>query len=74
MNGVIERVFPQKMYGFIIGDNGQTYFFHRDDYDGHWPSLVDNYEARNNHDPKIPVTFNTRSTPKGPRAANVKIE
>ena len=32
--GVVKRVLYGKYYGFIDGDNGQTYFFHSDEVSG----------------------------------------
>ena len=29
MQGIVERVVPEEGFGFIIGPNGEEYFFHR---------------------------------------------
>lgn len=29
MHGVVDRVIPERGFGFVIGPNGEEYFFHR---------------------------------------------
>lgn len=68
MKGVIKNVIASKRFGFILGTNGGEYFFHKDDFSGHWDDLVDDSD---NHI-EILVEFNVVESPNGPRAADVK--
>jgi cold shock CspA family protein len=34
MNGVIKKVVPSRGFGFIAGEDGTDYFFHRDELRG----------------------------------------
>jgi len=63
-NGSIKKIVADRGFGFITGEDGKDYFFHRDglsesiDFD----RLVGG-EA---------VTFDVESNPRGPRASNIK--
>jgi len=72
MKGKVANLLVQKQFGFIESENGQQYFFHRDDLVSSWERLCADWA-----DPKtkvINVSFNAKSTPKGPRADEVRIE
>ena len=63
------KTLSNKYYGFIRATDGKEYFFHKSDYMGNWDELMEDY--------KIPRTiiemeFDIVSSPKGPRAANVR--
>lgn len=68
MKGTVKSVNEQKLYGFILGENKRDeYFFHRDDFVGHWNDLVADYHTTDT----IEVEFKADTTPKGLRARNV---
>lgn len=70
MTGIIREMFAQKMFGFIeVSGERKGFFFHRDDFVGHWGDLVADYQNRIG---PISVEFEQDATPKGPRARNVK--
>jgi len=71
VRGTVVNIIANKNYGFILADNGQQYFFHREDLNGNWEQLCKDWEEFGPD--KINVTFDARSTPKGPRAANVEL-
>jgi CspA family cold shock protein len=64
--GTIKKVVADRGFGFITGEDGKDYFFHRDgltesvDFD----RLVGGER----------VTFDIESNPRGPRATNVRVE
>jgi cold shock CspA family protein len=64
MLGEIKMV-TDKGYGFIKGEKGKEYFFHRSDFDGDWEQLRAETE-------KIFVEFIVETSNKGPRAAKVQ--
>lgn len=68
--GMIRQLFERKNHGFISckGDKN-SYFFHRDDFVGHWTDLLSDFESRTE---PILVTFEEGTTEKGPRARNVR--
>ncbi len=68
LRGKIVRIPPGKNFGFIEL-NGTQYFFHRQDFNGHWDDLIHDiaYDERT----KIFVTFEEVASDKGPRATNV---
>jgi cold shock CspA family protein len=71
MKGIVGNLLAAKQFGFIDAENGQTYFFHREDLNGNWDYLCKDW-----NDPLIKVinvSFEPKSTPKGPRAANVNL-
>lgn len=67
MEGRVRKI-TDKGFGFIKGENGEDIFFHRDDFNGHWADLHDDF----NNDMTIRVQFESKSTPKGLRASNVR--
>lgn len=69
--GTVKSIVVKKRFGFIVSakQGGRTeYFFHRDDFLGHWEDLVNDW---NNKDTII-VKFEVKESPKGPRAASVR--
>lgn len=67
MLGTIKNIVVKRAFGFIKSDR-QEYFFHRDDFNGHWDDLVNDW---NNKD-VVPVEFEVKQSDKGPRASNVR--
>jgi len=62
-NGTIKKLVSDRGFGFIAGEDGTEYFFHRSgtaDFD----RLVGGEK----------VTFEIEPSPKGPRAARVQVE
>lgn len=70
MVGTVKNVMANKFFGFIRGDGGLEYFFHREDYEGDWDVLVEDVKGRK----PVEVSFEARNTPKGLRAALVTRE
>ena len=64
-SGTIKKLVSERGFGFIAGDDGNEYFFHRDGLDG----LV-SFDALTAGEK---VTFEVESSPKGPRAARVRV-
>lgn len=69
MKGTIQKLVGEKNFGFIKGVDKIDYFFHRDDFNGHWDDLVTDHA---NGD-EIEVTFVIKSPQpsKGARAEHV---
>lgn len=67
MNGVVKNITPKRGFGFIRGDDNKEYFFHRDNFSGHWEDLETDLFNKN----KITVKFEPGTGAKGPRADNV---
>lgn len=67
MNGTISRVIADKGFGFIAGEDGQDYFFHRSDLGGFFDDLVTDVGKGR----KIKVQFDSVPSPKGARAGNI---
>ena len=65
MNGQIKSYVEEKGYGFIKGDNGKDYFFHKD-------NLRKPGDEKNIYD-DVFVTFDESTTPKGYRAKSIII-
>lgn len=61
--GSIAKVIAERGFGFIAGDDGKQYFFHRD---GLTPPLAFDELAGGEK-----VTFEIEANPKGPRATRV---
>lgn len=62
MNGTVKRLVADKGFGFILGPDGQEYFFHHTGVmDGRFNELREGQ----------PVTFDPVSSNKGPRAEDV---
>ena len=64
-NGTIKKLVSERGFGFIAGDDGTEYFFHRDGLDG----LV-NFDTLTAGEK---VTFEIETSPKGPRANKVRV-
>lgn len=62
--GTIKRLVRERGFGFITGEDGTEYFFHRSAIQGDFDSL--RQEQR--------VSFQVESGPRGPRASSVRIE
>jgi CspA family cold shock protein len=62
--GTVKKVVADRGFGFITGDDGKDYFFHRDALDGtiQFERLVGGEK----------VEFDAQSSPRGPRAVNVR--
>ena len=61
-NGTIKKIVSDRGFGFIAGSDGTEYFFHRD--------AVQNFDSLRGGES---VTFNIESSPKGPRASQVRV-
>jgi len=69
MTGTVTRIPEGKNFGFIrVEGEKNDYFFHRDDYNGHWNDLVHDFNDRK----KVQVEFDGERGQKGPRAVNVR--
>lgn len=64
MTGSIKKVVPERGFGFIAAEDGAEYFFHR--------SSVDSSLTFENLSIGEPVSFAVESSPRGPRAQNVR--
>lgn len=63
-NGTIKRLVRDRGFGFIRDDGGQEWFFHRSGVQGSFDQLAEGQR----------VAFDEESSPKGPRAGNVRSE
>ena len=61
--GTVKRVISERGFGFIVGEDGKEYFFHRDGL----TSSVDFDRLVGGEQ----VTFDTETGPKGDRAVRV---
>lgn len=68
MKGTVKNLVAARNFGFIRGSNNGEYFFHRDDFNGHWDDLVEDLA----HQMHPEVSFDVVESPKGLRAANVR--
>ena len=65
--GIVKGIVTNRNFGFLKSGNIE-YFFHRDDFNGHWDDLLNDIIERDIH-----VNFEVvADSPKGPRAKNVK--
>ncbi len=64
--GKIKRIISDRGFGFIAGEDGQEYFFHRSGLDR---NIVFDDLQRDTR-----VTFDIESSDRGPRATRVRIE
>lgn len=64
MTGTIKQQFADKGYGFIIGDDGRSYFFHTS-------GCVSNFVTELT--PGCKVEFESTESVKGKRAENVTL-
>ena len=63
-NGTIKRLVMDRGFGFLSGEDGKEYFFHR-------PSVVGTFEGMQEGQK---VSFDVEaSAPKGPRASRVRV-
>ncbi|MBI2777701.1 MAG: cold shock domain-containing protein [Chloroflexi bacterium] len=62
--GTIKKVVADRGFGFITAEDGKDYFFHRDSIQS--PLSFDRLNGGE------AVAFDVQSSPKGPRAANVR--
>jgi cold shock CspA family protein len=67
MEGTIKTLIPNKGYGFIRSGQDE-YFFHRQDFNGHWDDLAADINAKE----RVEVEFEIVDSKKGPRASNVR--
>jgi len=69
MTGKVRRIPEGKQFGFIASPSGDDYFFHMDDYQGNWQSLLDDIRRG-----KAPVvSFISVESQKGLRAGDVRL-
>ena len=65
LKGTVKRLVRDRGFGFIRDDGGQEWFFHRSAVqDGGYDTLAEGQR----------VTFEEEPSPKGPRAANIRLE
>jgi cold shock protein len=62
--GTIKKLVSDRGFGFIAGEDGQEYFFHRSSIEGEFDRLHGGER----------VTFTLEASPKGPRAADVRLD
>lgn len=67
--GEVVRIIEKRGFGFIRGEDSKEYFFHKDDFNGHWNDLVADFLEESQ---TIKVRFIGRDSPKGRRADDVK--
>ena len=60
-NGTIRRLVTERGFGFLTGDDGTDYFFHRNAVQGLFHDLEEGQR----------VSFQAEPGPKGPRASRV---
>lgn len=61
--GTIKKLVAERGFGFIAAEDGTEYFFHRSGTDADFDSLQGGER----------VDFEIESSPKGPRAAKVRV-
>ncbi|TME30999.1 MAG: cold shock domain-containing protein [Chloroflexi bacterium] len=64
--GTIKKLISDRGFGFITAEDGKDYFFHRDGLSG----TLDFDRLTGGEK----VTFDVESSPRGPRATNVRAE
>ena len=62
-NGTIKKLVSDRGFGFIASEDGKEYFFHRS-------GTVEEFDGLRAGEK---VTFEVEASPKGPRAAKVKL-
>lgn len=68
MTGTVKNLMGKKWFGFITSGS-KDYFFHKDDFNGDWTQLQIMAEGG----ATVKVEFDEKHSPKGPRAANVRL-
>lgn len=68
MKGRVARVLDMKGFGFISGEDGKEYFFHREDLVDSFDDLALDMRAKK----PISVTFESVQSERGPRAGSVE--
>jgi cold shock CspA family protein len=67
--GVVKNILVGKNFGFILSpQSGTEYFFHRQDFNGHWDDLISDHQGGH----KIEVEFIPSDAVRGPRASDVR--
>lgn len=61
--GTIKKLVAERGFGFIAAEDGTEYFFHRSGTEAEFDSLQGGER----------VNFEVESSPKGPRAAKVRV-
>lgn len=69
MKGTVKRVLDAKNFGFILGEDGVEYFFHKQDLADSWDDLTNDIKRVA---APIDVTFEIVKSQRGPRAGNVE--
>ena len=64
-NGTIKKLVSERGFGFIAGEDGKEYFFHRSAVDG-----LTSFDSLNGGER---VTFEIEPSPKGPRANRIRV-
>jgi cold shock CspA family protein len=67
--GRVRNLPEGKNFGFIQCESDKDYFFHRDDFNGHWNDLLSDFRRGQ----VIMVEFEPAESVKGLRASQVKI-
>jgi cold shock protein len=67
MKGSVKKIILDKGFGFIQGEDGNEYFFHRSGFNGYFDELARDYHGNI----PINVEFDALNPPKGPRAENI---
>lgn len=67
MKGKVVKLVLERRFGFIEGEDKKEYFFHKDDFNGHWNDLAEDMMKGR----KIEVSFEETPSSKGKRAAEV---
>jgi cold shock CspA family protein len=71
MEGIVRTLFADKSYGFIKTEDKDDFFFHRDDFQGHWQDLVKDFQNLSVGIIKVEFVPDYQKN-KGPRAYNVR--
>jgi len=72
MLGTVNNLIAAKYFGFILGPNGQEYFFHKSDASQEdWDIMLSEFDRLGRN--MVQVAFEPASTEKGPRARNVTL-
>lgn len=67
MKGIVKNIVANRNFGFIRA-SGVEYFFHRENFNGHWEDLEADIKKKD----RVEVEFEVQDSPKGPRAKDVK--